>query len=104
MQNSLLSGHADIKVVDEVIYLIGMLNFNTVVSLRKRGDEYLIKQAKGHFNFKDVTHCDSAALTLLTTWTRLARHLKKEIIFTELPEQLLDLVKLARLENLIPLH
>lgn len=82
----------------------GNLSFITVPRVRDLGNELLQQAAKESvFDFKDVSRSDSAALSLLTGWSRQARQLDKSVRFINLPQQLMDIARLSSLDKVLSL-
>ncbi len=82
--------------------LQGNLGFQTVKYLRDEGN-VLIENTPGEilFDFEQVTHSDSSALTLLTAWTRCARKWCKPIRFINLPPKLKEVACLSNLDKIL---
>lgn len=93
----------NITVTGGNAYLTGALTFATVVQLRIAGDQLIAKHARLDFDFENVTHCDSSALTLLTAWTRSSQRHGKVVSFINLPQQLRDIAKISGLDKVLSL-
>lgn len=94
---------ATIQVADGHAQVSGALTFDTVAKLRTAGNQLIAKRNKLEFDFKNVTRCDSSALTLLTAWTRLSRKNGNAILFINLPQQLYDIAKISGLDKVLPI-
>lgn len=94
---------ATIKLTDGCAQVIGALTFDTVAKLRTKGNQFITTRKRLEFDFKDVTRCDSSALTLLTAWARLSRKNGKAIFFINLPQQLYDIAKISGLDKVLPI-
>lgn len=79
----------------------GELTFSTVSTLLKQS-QHLWKEVKTiPVDFSEVTQADSAALALLLEWKRFANRHQKQISFTCLPQQLLNLIKVSHLGDML---
>jgi phospholipid transport system transporter-binding protein len=65
----------------------------------------LICQGSGVLNvaLEEVTRCDSAALALLTYWSRLMRRDGRELVYSGLSDQLWSLIEVSDLDGVLPL-
>ncbi len=79
----------------------GELTFSTVSILLGDSKTLWKDHSEINIDFSKVTHADSAALALLLEWMRFAKKNKKNISFYNLPEQLLNLIKISGLEKMI---
>lgn len=79
----------------------GELTFSTVSALLKQS-QHLWKEVKTiPVDFSAVIQADSAALALLLEWKRFANQHQKQIAFTRLPQQLLNLIKISHLGEML---
>lgn len=83
------------------IQVKGVLNFATVPELRLTGDNLLKVLAEPVFDFKEVLRSDSAALALLTAWSRSAQKSGKSVRFINIPPQLMDIARLSSLDKIL---
>jgi len=87
---------------DNVVQIQGELNFYSVRNLWERSRLALIKiTPKIRIDLSNVTHCDSAGLALLTEWQRLANKMNRKIVFENLPQQLLNIANVSRLNTIL---
>ena len=88
---------------DGLVLLHGELSFNTVIPLISKGEELMDVAPALIIDLKDVTRSDSAGLALLVEWMRSARHKNKDIIFRNIPPQMLAVAKVSGLDLILPL-
>jgi len=86
---------------DGVLRIDGHLTFNSVRSIFQESLNFLNKLEEIHIDLSQVTHSDSAGLALLTEWQRLAQEKKKRIYFENLPDQLLNLARVSKVDALL---
>jgi len=79
---------------DGVVEVNGQLTFQSVPQFLALTDNWL-QSAAGRvtIDMHGVTHADSAGLALLIEWLQLARSAGREIVFTNMPEQMRDLIR-----------
>ncbi|MDH5181583.1 MAG: STAS domain-containing protein [Gammaproteobacteria bacterium] len=96
--------NARIEKQDNRLNVIGELNSQTVPKLWRESSA-VIKSAGENllFDLQGVSRSDSAGVALLIDWMRQARACALEIRFRNLPEQMLDIIKVSDLESVIPL-
>jgi phospholipid transport system transporter-binding protein len=79
---------------DGVVEVNGELTFQSVPQFLALTDNWLQAAAgKVTIDMHGVTHADSAGLALLIEWLHLARSAGREIVFTNMPEQMRDLIR-----------
>jgi phospholipid transport system transporter-binding protein len=61
-----------------------------------------IRSGESAMDFADVTAVDSAAVAVLLAWQRAARKAGKQLIFANLPDNLLSLAQLYGVADLLP--
>jgi phospholipid transport system transporter-binding protein len=72
----------------------GQLTFQTVPQFLTHTDKFLQQNAGTvTIDMRDVTLADSAGLALMIEWQQLARAAKHELVFTNIPEQMRDLMR-----------
>ena len=54
-------------------------------------------------DLRDVTRADSAGLALLVEWLRESEHTGNEIVFTNVPDQLLSIARVCGLDEILSL-
>ena len=98
-----MTNTATLSFTDNTLYVEGIVDFNTVVTLRDQGDQWLRTQAPSpcHLDFSRITHCNSAATTLLLSWLRTAKHVDKIATIEQVSPALRSLMDLGGLENLL---
>jgi phospholipid transport system transporter-binding protein len=82
----------------------GTINFHTVLQLRHLGAELINQLPSISFDFSHVMQCDSSAIALMLSWTRLANSVQKSIQFKNLPQQLLDIATLCGVLSLLNIN
>ena len=89
-----------------IFYLTGSLNFKTANALCEQGISAIIANPESSllFDLAGVIYSDSAGLALLLEWTRLAARLKRQIMFKNLPSQMISMAKLCELFHVINLE
>ena len=83
----------------------GELTFATVTPVWRRSRR-LFARASGPIviDLAGVQYADSAALSLLVEWLRLARRGNLQLTFTNLPKRLVPMVHAYDLDSILPLH
>jgi anti-anti-sigma factor len=92
----------EIKVENDVICIIGDLDFNNVMSLYQKSLEFF--SARGSqiiIDFSRLYSTNSAAIAVIINWMRLANKADKKIIFRNLSEDIISLVKASGLDKII---
>jgi phospholipid transport system transporter-binding protein len=79
---------ATISIVDQQAVVNGVIDFDTVLTLRTMGEKYIDEQQSVVFDFNQVSRANSAGLTLLLVWLRRARQQQKTIRFVHVPASL----------------
>jgi phospholipid transport system transporter-binding protein len=84
--------------------LTGVLSFNTISqiqddieSMTKQGSEIILDLA-------GISRVDSAGIVVLLEWMKLARESGKQILFTNIPQQLLDIARVSALDGILPIY
>ena len=82
----------------------GQLTFQTVPQFLAHTDE-LLQNIAGTvtIDMHGVTLTDSAGLALMIEWLQLVRAAKHEIVFTNIPEQMRDLIRVNGLTQVFAL-
>ena len=87
-----------------VFEVTGQLTFQSVPQFLAHTDKWLQGgSGKVTVDMHGVTLADSAGLALLIEWLQLARSAKREIVFTNMPEQMRDLVRVNGLQEVFRL-
>lgn len=85
-----------------IITVEGDLTFETVMMLWKKSQSLFHKiQAKIIIDLAKITHCNSAGLSLLIEWQKLALKQNKTIQFKNIPDQLLDIAKVSGITDIL---
>lgn len=92
-----------IALREGVGYLSGALNVETVPMLYQQTQDLLQQVTALTFDLRDVTQSDSSGVALLLIWIRLFRQQAKSIYFTNIPNQMLAMIRLTRLTSVIPI-
>lgn len=79
----------------------GALTLRSAVPLLRRGRELFVEPVS-RVDLADVGEVDSAALGLLLEWLREARAHKREIVYLNLPANLVSLGSLYGVLDLLP--
>jgi phospholipid transport system transporter-binding protein len=90
-----------IKQADGQFALTGILNKETVTSLWTKRNQLTPLDQSILIDLAGITKSDSAGLALLICLKKEALKEKKEIIFTNIPEQLQQLIALSHLEDIL---
>ena len=100
MQNN--SASIDITA-EGVLVLRGSLNATTAVSLQLEGQTLIAKQPANQcvIDLKDVGHSSSVGVALLTVWMRFAQSKGKTVRYENMPQSMLDMVRLSGLDELL---
>ena len=85
---------------NSVFEVAGRMAFQTVPQFLAHTDELLQSDAKPvTIDMRGVTLADSAGLALMIEWVQLARAAKREVVFSHIPEQMRDLIRVSGLER-----
>ena len=83
----------------------GRVTFQTVPQFLGHTNKWLQSGAgRVTIDMQGVTLTDSAGLALMIEWLQLARAAKREIVFTNIPEQMRDLIRVNGLEQVFQLR
>jgi phospholipid transport system transporter-binding protein len=98
-----VSGAASVHAENGVLRVRGALDFSTVAVLWTQGLP-LFGAVSGacQLDVSDVDRVDSAGVALLLEWMRLARAREAAFSITGAPPAMKDLVRLADLQDLLP--
>lgn len=83
--------------------VVGAINFVTAIQIYARGRQLIAASPKPVFDLHSVTATDNTGVALLTAWTRYAKRLNKAVLFIDLTQQLLDLVRVGGLCQILPI-
>lgn len=85
---------------DGVFEVSGRLTFHTVPRFLTHTDKWLQAGTdKVTIDMHGVTLADSAGLALMIEWLERARSAKREIVFTNMPDQMRDLIRVNGLQK-----
>ena len=86
---------------DGVAKLSGDLCFTTVSQILPEGRRGINEKSVSVFDLSRINQCDSAALSLLLEWKRIANNAQNKIRYVNIPAQLMALAKLSGVEQII---
>jgi len=89
---------------DGGLRLSGALSFATVRDLLDRFGELPDARGSIRIDLAQVTRADSAGVALLIEWMRLARAAGREIVFVNIPAQMLAIARVSGLDQILPLQ
>lgn len=79
----------------------GTFGFPTVTSILERSKQLFESVPVITVDLAGVTHADSAGLALLLEWINWALHYQREIRFSAIPGQLLDMARISDVDKLL---
>ncbi len=83
-----------------VFGISGRITFQTVPGFLAQTDQWLRNDGgKVTIDMRDVTLADSAGLALMLEWLQLARAAQRDLVFTNIPEQMGDLIRVNGLQQ-----
>ncbi|MCG6898565.1 MAG: STAS domain-containing protein [Gammaproteobacteria bacterium] len=83
--------------------LQGELGFESVAGVMRLAGAMIPGQARVEVDLRDVTRADSAGLALLVEWLRESEQTGNEIVFTNVPDQLLSIARVCGLDEILSL-
>ena len=83
--------------------LTGILSFFTVPELIKPARELLDGVEDIKIDLKGVVRSDSAGVALLVEWMNEANRTNKQILFMNIPVQMLAIARVSSLDQVLPL-
>ncbi|HYA37107.1 MAG TPA: STAS domain-containing protein [Candidatus Methylomirabilis sp.] len=88
-----------------VFALSGRVTFQTVPQFMARTDDWLQSGTKTvTIDMQGVTLADSAGVALMLEWLQRARAAGRELVFTNLPEQVRQLIHVSGLQQVFRLR
>ncbi|PHS24512.1 MAG: sulfate transporter [Methylophaga sp.] len=87
---------------DNIFRVTGELTFATVNALLEQAPDLFENHHKLNIDLTNVTRSDSAGLALLIDWIRLAKNTNKEIMFYNIPAQMLAISNASGVDELLP--
>lgn len=92
-------------VAPEAFRLPPRITFANIVSLRDDGERFIRDDLESPaFSLADLEVSNSTAVALLLGWFRRAHRQGKSIVFTEVPEDLLNIISVSGLSEVLPLQ
>ena len=88
---------------DGEIHLKGELSYNNVSALYRQTIDLFKEEKDLRIDFSGVTRSDSAGVALLVEWLSEARDRNQPIQFINIPDQMLDVVRVSSLERVLPI-
>jgi len=85
-----------------IFQVAGELTFATVNALLEQTPGLFESHDKLNIDLTNVTRSDSAGLALLIDWVRLAKNTNKEIMFYNIPAQMLAISNASGVDELLP--
>ncbi|MDO8595645.1 MAG: STAS domain-containing protein [Sulfuricaulis sp.] len=87
-----------------VFEVTGQMTFQSVPQFLVHTDKWLHGGiGKVTLDMHGVTLADSAGLALLIEWLQLSRSAQREIVFTNMPDQMRDLIRVNGLQQVFAL-
>lgn len=90
-------------ITDNVIKLIGKLNFQSVPDIQRDFSRLLPTQTAWDIDLSGVQFSDSSGLALLAECLRLAKWHQFSVRFLHMPQQMLSMARVTGLEKLLPM-
>ena len=83
--------------------LQGELGFQSVSAVLRDAGSRMQGEARLEVDLKGVTRADSAGLALLVEWLRESENAGNEIVFINVPDQLLSIARVCGLNEILSL-
>jgi phospholipid transport system transporter-binding protein len=83
--------------------LQGELDFESVPAVLQHAGARMLGNGRLEVDLRDVTRADSAGLALLVEWLRESESAGNEIVFLNVPDQLLSIARVCGLEEILAL-
>ena len=83
--------------------LQGELDFESVPSMLQHAGARMLGNDRLEVDLRDVTRADSAGLALLVEWLRESESAGNDIVFVNVPDQLLSIARVCGLEEILSL-
>jgi phospholipid transport system transporter-binding protein len=91
-----------IATTTDNLVMKGELSFNTVKTLWNKSKKlFTYTPTTIKIDLSQISHSDSAGLALLIAWQQLASKQHKTITFKNLPQQMLNMAKISKLNNIL---
>ncbi len=88
---------------ERVFHVTGELTFATVNALLEQAPAVFENHHLLNIDLARVTRSDSAGVALLIDWLRLAKSTNKEIMFYNIPTQMLAIANASSVDELLPI-
>lgn len=87
---------------DDVLFISGVLNFDSVLSLDEEVRAWITGQSATALaiNLAEISYANSAAIALALGWLRLARDAGKTLAWQQVPEDMLAMARVGGVETL----
>jgi len=90
---------------DGAFDISGRLTFDTVPRFQDQAGGLLQGNAQPvTIDMQGVTQADSAGLALMIEWLQMARAAKRKLVFANIPEQMIDLIRVNGLQRMFGLE
>jgi len=83
--------------------LQGELGFESVAGVLRHAGAMMAGETRLEVDLRDVSRADSAGLALLVEWLRESQHAGNEIVFINVPDQLLSIARVCGLDEILSL-
>jgi phospholipid transport system transporter-binding protein len=93
----------NIAAEGKVVRINGELSFATVPLLSKSNRSLIQQNPYTIFDLSQITSSDNTGVALLVSLASFAKSIRKEVAFTNLPKQLLDLVEAVGVREILPI-
>ncbi len=80
------------------------LTFEFATSLLSQSKQQFSGHARIYVDMSRVGQSDSAGLALLLEWVSWARHYKREIVYENIPAQLLSIAEISEVTDILASH
>ena len=81
--------------------LQGELDFESVPAVLQHAGARMLGNGRLEVDLRDVTRADSAGLALLVEWLRESASAGNDIVFVNVPDQLLSIARVCGLEDIL---
>lgn len=99
--------HQDIRIerLENSHYLLtGVLSFDTISQLQEDIEPLTRQGSEIILDLSGISRVDSAGIVVLLEWMKMARGSGKQILFTNIPQQLLDIARVSDLDSILPIY
>jgi len=86
------------KNIATIVGLFTVDNVNTIISV---GNEFILQAEHPTFDLGEVTLCDSSSVAMLIKWWGLANSQNKAIKFSNMPDQMLSIMRVSGIDSLL---